>query len=256
MRQSDCTRNCWIVGAISGLVVMLFVSGIGETHWLGGLFLALVTCLLGGALLIWFVCEGAAPAYDVEAGLLNRRRAMPGKAVTPVETPLAAAPPVPAAATVSVAPAVAKAPAPIAPTPELASEPVAAPEPVLEPVETLTQAAPPAAARDEDVAPKDKAGKDKGTKAKDGKDKSAKDKSKDKAKAKKQKPDDLKRINGIGPKVEEALNKLGVSRFVEIAAWGADEIADYTKKLGRRGARIESDDWVGQAKQLSEGADD
>src|SRR5690606_646216 len=37
--------------------------------------------------------------------------------------------------------------------------------------------------------------------------------------------DDLKRISGIGPKLEGMLNGLGIWHFDQIAGWGADEIA-------------------------------
>lgn len=66
------------------------------------------------------------------------------------------------------------------------------------------------------------------------------------------KPDDLKRISGIGPKVEQVLNGMGVTRFADIAAWTADDIAKFDTELGFSG-RIERDDWVGQAKALAGG---
>ncbi len=66
------------------------------------------------------------------------------------------------------------------------------------------------------------------------------------------KSDDLKRISGIGPKVEQVLNGLGVTRYAEIAAWTADDIARFDTELGFAG-RIGRDDWVGQAKALMGG---
>ncbi|SMD06046.1 hypothetical protein [Rhizobium sp. RU36D] len=63
------------------------------------------------------------------------------------------------------------------------------------------------------------------------------------------KADDLKRISGIGPKVEQVLNGMGVTRFADIAAWTVDDIAKFDTELGFSG-RIERDDWVGQAKAL------
>ncbi|MEM1303112.1 MAG: NADH-quinone oxidoreductase subunit E, partial [Pseudomonadota bacterium] len=38
-------------------------------------------------------------------------------------------------------------------------------------------------------------------------------------------PDDLKRIKGIGPKLEQLCNRLGFYHFDQIAAWTADEVA-------------------------------
>ena len=61
--------------------------------------------------------------------------------------------------------------------------------------------------------------------------------------------DDLKRINGIGPKIEGMLNDLGFWHFDQIAAWGPEEIAWVDARLSFKG-RIERDDWVGQAGAL------
>lgn len=72
------------------------------------------------------------------------------------------------------------------------------------------------------------------------------------ARRKSAKPDDLKRISGIGPKVEQVLNSMGISRFADIAAWTPDDIARVDAEIGFSG-RIERDDWVGQAKALMGG---
>jgi len=65
-------------------------------------------------------------------------------------------------------------------------------------------------------------------------------------------PDDLKAISGIGPKLEAVLNGLGVWTYGQIGGWKAEEIAwidDYLSFTGR----IARDDWLGQAKALSSG---
>ena len=61
--------------------------------------------------------------------------------------------------------------------------------------------------------------------------------------------DDLKRISGIGPKLEAVLKGLGVTSVSQIAAWKDADIARFDKELGFEG-RIKRDDWVGQAKAL------
>ena len=63
-------------------------------------------------------------------------------------------------------------------------------------------------------------------------------------------PDDLKRISGVGPKIEGTLNGLGIYRYTQIAAWKKAErnwVDDHLKFKGR----IEREDWVRQAKTLA-----
>ena len=64
-----------------------------------------------------------------------------------------------------------------------------------------------------------------------------------------EKTDDLKRISGIGPKLEQVLNGRGIKRFADIAAWSDADIERIDGELGFEG-RIRRDDWVGQAKAL------
>jgi len=63
--------------------------------------------------------------------------------------------------------------------------------------------------------------------------------------------DDLKRITGVGPKLESILNEMGFWHFDQIAAWGPEEIAWVDARLKFKG-RIERDDWVAQAQALSQ----
>ena len=60
-------------------------------------------------------------------------------------------------------------------------------------------------------------------------------------------PDDLKKISGVGPKLEGKLHEIGVFHFDQIAAWGPEEIKYMDDRLSFKG-RIERDDWIGQAK--------
>ena len=63
-------------------------------------------------------------------------------------------------------------------------------------------------------------------------------------------PDDLKKISGVGPKLEGTLHEIGVFHFDQIAAWGADEIAYMDDKLSFKG-RIERDNWIAQAAEFA-----
>ena len=65
--------------------------------------------------------------------------------------------------------------------------------------------------------------------------------------------DDLKRIKGVGPKLEALLHSLGIYHFDQIATWGAAEIAWMDNHLEGFTGRVSRDDWVGQAKELSKG---
>ena len=63
-------------------------------------------------------------------------------------------------------------------------------------------------------------------------------------------PDDLKLINGVGPKLEKMLNDLGVYKFSQIAAWSQADIDEISAKLGSFKDRITRDDWINKAREL------
>ncbi len=67
------------------------------------------------------------------------------------------------------------------------------------------------------------------------------------------KPDDLKAISGVGPKLEQVLNSLGIWTYDQIAALTAAEIDWIEDYLSFKG-RIGRDDWQGQARKLGGGA--
>jgi predicted flap endonuclease-1-like 5' DNA nuclease len=64
-------------------------------------------------------------------------------------------------------------------------------------------------------------------------------------------PDDLKRIKGVGPKLETMLNDLGIFRFAQIAALSEAELAQIDDRLGTFKGRPFRDDWIAQAAALS-----
>jgi NADH-quinone oxidoreductase subunit E len=64
------------------------------------------------------------------------------------------------------------------------------------------------------------------------------------------KPDDLKRISGVGPKLEGLLNEMGFYHFDQIAAWTPAEVVWVDARLKFKG-RIERDDWIAQATALA-----
>ena len=64
------------------------------------------------------------------------------------------------------------------------------------------------------------------------------------------KADDLKKISGVGPKLEGLLHQQGVFHFDQIAAWGSEEIAYMNDRLSFKG-RIEREGWIDQAKKFA-----
>lgn len=66
------------------------------------------------------------------------------------------------------------------------------------------------------------------------------------------KADDLKRIDGIGPKLEQMLKGRGITRIQQIAELEPDALAALDMELGLDGRTLR-DDWTGQAKRLAGG---
>lgn len=64
--------------------------------------------------------------------------------------------------------------------------------------------------------------------------------------------DDLKKIGGVGPKLEKVLNGLGVWTYAQIAGWSPAEVAWVDDYLAFKG-RIERDGWLEQARMLAAG---
>ena len=64
--------------------------------------------------------------------------------------------------------------------------------------------------------------------------------------------DDLKKISGVGPKLEGVLHSIGVFHFDQIAAWGPEEVAYMDDKLSFKG-RIDRDEWIKQAQEFMKG---
>ena len=64
------------------------------------------------------------------------------------------------------------------------------------------------------------------------------------------KADNLKKIKGLGPKIEEALNGLGVFHLDQIANWTPAQ-SDWVDAELKLGGRVARGSWVEQAKQLA-----
>ena len=65
------------------------------------------------------------------------------------------------------------------------------------------------------------------------------------------KPDDLKKIKGVGPKLEKLLHRIGAFYFWQVAEWNKSDVKFVDGFLESFRGRITRDDWVGQARELA-----
>jgi len=63
--------------------------------------------------------------------------------------------------------------------------------------------------------------------------------------------DDLKRIKGVGPKLEALLHSLGIYTFAQVSKWSDEDVLQVDNQLKFSG-RIVRDEWVAQAKVFLE----
>ncbi|MDD9716158.1 endonuclease [Dinoroseobacter sp. PD6] len=69
------------------------------------------------------------------------------------------------------------------------------------------------------------------------------------------KADDLKKIKGVGPKLEEMLHSMGFYHFDQVASWSEQELAWVDENLEGFKGRASRDEWVAQAKLLAQGGE-
>lgn len=67
-------------------------------------------------------------------------------------------------------------------------------------------------------------------------------------------PDDLSLIGGVGPKIAEKLQALGIYHFRQIAAFTPEDVEKVDAVLNFKG-RIDREEWVDQAKELAAGGE-
>ncbi len=68
-------------------------------------------------------------------------------------------------------------------------------------------------------------------------------------------PDDLKKIKGVGPKLEQLLHGMGYYHYSQVAGWTAEEVAWVDDNLEGFKGRVSRDNWVDQAKLLATGGE-
>jgi molybdopterin-containing oxidoreductase family membrane subunit len=67
----------------------------------------------------------------------------------------------------------------------------------------------------------------------------------------KDKADDLKKVKGIGPKMEQTLNQIGIYTFAQVSKMTEAEYNMLDEITGAFPGRAQRDDWAGQAKKLN-----
>ncbi|KAF0674867.1 hypothetical protein [Profundibacterium mesophilum] len=63
--------------------------------------------------------------------------------------------------------------------------------------------------------------------------------------------DDLQKIRGIGPKLEDMLNEMGIYHYEQIAGWSQDELRWVDGNLEGFKGRASRDEWVTQARAMA-----
>jgi predicted flap endonuclease-1-like 5' DNA nuclease len=263
----SCRNTCWIVAALLGLVAFLLIGGLWGL--IIGIALAVVVALVlqrlfcagseatehhaatgGGAAVRTGAGASSALGHsrDDEAAADAAASAMTGDEEVAAAiagdsgrtTPAAA---LDAAAVKADAPAQAHGGDAVAakPKPKAASKPKPAAKP-------RSDAAPKA----KGAKPKTSATKTTAGTAKPARAPVAKDGKPELLGAPQGAADDLKLIKGVGPKLEQTLNELGVWHYSQIAGWRKKEIEWVDGQLRFKG-RIERDDWIAQAKTLAKG---
>jgi predicted flap endonuclease-1-like 5' DNA nuclease len=225
--NSSCTLTCWAIAALAGIAVMAMLMVIGDWRLVPAFFIAAILALVLGAVLARFICTASTAQRDLEA-------VRSGAKSTQAAAPTVAASPSRDSAPVGLMDAGATDAA--AKTAEPARGPEAAK------VDTVSKQPAKAAASE---APTDTPKR--AAVAADGKPATL-------SAPRGGGADDLKRITGVGPKLEGTLNDLGFWHFDQIAAWRKKEIEWVDSRLKFKG-RIERDNWVDQAKALAKGGD-
>ncbi|KEJ97985.1 hypothetical protein SUH3_03070 [Pseudosulfitobacter pseudonitzschiae] len=267
--MQDCTRKCWMLSAIAGVVIAILMIAFTGWTFFSSILAGIVIFVVGGFLLKSMLCGALADqAQDTAA-----------QAPAPAQ---AAAAPKPAADTAPVADAAAPEaesaePAVVAAATAPAEKVLVKPSARLAGQEELAarkgdwKYEKPAEAAPAKAAPAKKAPAKKAPAAKAPAAKAAANKDADAAATTKRAPvaadgkpemldapreggaDDLKQIKGVGPKLEALLNEMGIYHFSQVAGWRKKEVEWADQNLVGFKGRVSRDEWVKQAKVLAKG---
>ncbi len=247
----SCAMGCWVLAAVASGLLAVFLLMFGEFGLIGTIFMAGLAFAVLGVVFSFLFCRPLPALGTVTPGEKTGLRAVPpgeddGHDAKPAPAPAAqaepAAKPAPAAAEKTAASG--DGDAGIKPSKALAGQEELAArkgewkfgDDSAPGKEAAADTAPAADAKPETAAvegpgtkPETLSGPRDGT------------------------ADDLKRIKGIGPKLETLCNTLGFYHFDQIAGWTAEEVAWVDQNLEGFKGRVTRDNWVEQARQLAAG---
>ena len=63
--------------------------------------------------------------------------------------------------------------------------------------------------------------------------------------------DDLKKLDGVGPKLAEILNEAGINTYAELAGTSVEKMKEILESAGSRYASKDPEPWIAQAKELA-----
>lgn len=267
--QESCKTASWLLALLVGLLAIIVARIFGEMSWTGSIFVGIVAFVVLGFLFAWLFCrelksldeiraEQRNAGSDASSGAAASAGGAASAAATTTAAPMmASADPVASAPAATKAPAAAKpAPAPKAAAPAAEAAAADASKPAAKSAakpKAAAAAAPKAAAKPKAAAAKKAPAKAKADQAKPkAKPVAADGKPEMLSKPRAGGADDLKQLKGVGPKLEQTLNELGVFHFDQVASWRKKEIQWVDDRLKFKG-RIERDEWIKQAKILAKG---
>jgi predicted flap endonuclease-1-like 5' DNA nuclease len=217
-KNSACQMGCWAMAAVAGLLTFVMLLTVGGYTFMPAAFVGAIAFILLGLLFGWLFCTPLPAAVDRSTTGSTSAAATSGSTAPS------------AGATASVA---AGASAAVASTSSASDADKAAAD----------KAAADAASGEDYDGDGVREGANEGTKPAT------------LSTAREGGADDLKRIKGIGPKLEKLCNTMGFFHFDQIAAWTPDEMAWVNANLEGFKGRATRDKWIEQAKLLASGAE-
>lgn len=219
----ELALGSWLVALAGGTFAGTMLWLLGGWSFLQAVFVGLIVFVVLGALISWAMMKPLPKPNELEL----KTPPVPKAAAPAAEPPKAEAPkaaPIAAAAAPTSAANTAPAPEPEAPAKKKAPAKKAAPKKTAPKKAAATKSEPAASGGDGRPAM-----------ILDAPDGDA---------------DDLKKITGVGPKLEQTLNELGIFHYEQVAKFKKKDIAWVDERLRFKG-RIERDNWVAQAKELA-----